>query len=215
MRLTRSRTAFVAGLAAVAIAVAGGVYAASGGAGPKKPVPSAVPHMAVFNDASRAEAPEPELASTFTGGDEQANQAKTHVLARGVGRHDSRLVAFPSPTGSSVCYALLGRTPHDPAMSYCYQPLAPDNPAAIRGEHFSAVALYSNIDGKAGTQLFGIAFDDVKSMRVNVAGAWQAVPVKHNGFYLDLPNVAQADVGTVEATLSDGTVQRHDIQTGG
>jgi len=85
----------------------------------------------------------------------------------------------------------------------------------VKGEHFSAVAPYSNIDGKAGTQLFGIAFDDVKALRVNVAGHWRAVPLHDNGFYLDLPNVAQTDVGVVEATLSDGTVQRHDIQTGG
>lgn len=213
MRFTR-RTAFAAALAAVAVGAGGGVYAASGGAG-QRVVPPVVPQMAVFKDANLAGPAESELATTFSAQNDSADVAKTRVLARGLGRHDSRLVAFPSKTGSSVCYALLGRTPHDPAMSYCYQPLAPDLPAAVKGEHFNAVALYSNIDGKRGTQLFGIAFDDVRSVRANVAGTWRAVPLRHNGFYLDLPNVAQEDVGIVEATLADGTVQQHDVQTGG
>jgi len=213
MRFTR-RTAFFAALAAVAVGVAGGVYVAAGGAG-QRVVPPVTPKMAVFNDASRADAAEPELASTFAALADKADLSRGRVLTAGVGRHGSRLVAFPSQTGSSVCYALLGRTPHDPAMSYCYQPLAPDLPAAIKGEHFSPVALYSNIDGKPGTQLFGIAFDDVKSIRAEVAGHWRAVPLHDNGFYLDLPNVAQTDVGIVEAKLADGTIQQHNIQTGG
>jgi hypothetical protein len=212
MHLTRRRTALLT--LVVAGATAGGIYATTGGAG-QRVVPPATPKMAVFNDASRADAAEPELASTFAALSDKADLSRGRILAAGVGRFGSRVVAFPSQTGSTVCYSLLGRTPHDPAMSYCYQPLAPDNPAAVKGEHFSAVALYSNIDGKAGTQLFGIAFDDVKALRVNVAGHWRAVPLHDNGFYLDLPNVAQADVGMVEATLSDGTVQQHDIQTGG
>jgi hypothetical protein len=213
MGFTR-KTACVAGLAAVAVAVAGGVYAAGSRAG-KNVVPPVGPKMAVFGDASRADTSEPELASTFAALRDKPEMARGRVLAQGLGRHGSRLVAFPSASGSTVCYALLGRTPHDPAMSYCFQPLAPDVPAPLRGQHFNPVALYSNIDGKAGTQLFGIAFDDVRAMRVEVAGAWRAVPVRHNGFYLDLPNVAQADVGVVEATLDDGTVQQHDIRSGG
>jgi hypothetical protein len=213
MRFTR-RAAFVAGLAAVAVAVAGGVYAAGGSAG-KRIVPPVGPKMAVFGDAGRADTSEPELASTFAALSDKPEMARGRVLAQGLGRHGSRLVAFPSASGSTVCYALLGRTPHDPAMSYCFQPLASDLPAPLRGQHFHAAALYSNVDGRVGTQLFGIAFDDVKAMRVDVAGTWRAVPVRHNGFYLDLPNVAQAEVGVVEATLKDGAVQRHDIQTGG
>jgi hypothetical protein len=209
-----SRNAVLVSLAVATAGVAGGTYAAAGGAG-QRVVPSVLPQMAVFQDVKRAGAPEPELASTFSSATDAADMAKTRVLARGLGRHDSRLVAFPSKSGSSVCYALLGRTPHDPAMSYCYQPLAPDAPGPLAGQHFHAVALYSNIDGKPGVQLFGIAFNDVESIRVQVSGAWRPVPVRSNGFYLDLPNVAQEDIGIVEATLADGGVQQHDIQSGG
>src|SRR5438105_3736188 len=149
MHLTRRRAALLSVI--VAGALGGGIYAATGGAG-QRVVPPVVPKMAVFNDASRADAAEPELASTFAALSDKADVSRGRVLAAGVGRFGSRLVAFPSRSGSTVCYALLGRTAHDPAMSYCYQPLAPDNPAPVKGEHFSAVAPYSNIDGKAGTQ---------------------------------------------------------------
>jgi hypothetical protein len=200
--------------AAVAVGGIGGFYARSGDAG-RPIVPPAAPKMAVFNDSARADAAEPELASSLSAVADRIDTSKGLVLGAGLGRFDSRLVAFPSASGSTICYALLGASAHDAAMSYCYQPLAPDEPSALLGQHFDAVALYSNIDNNPGTQLYGIAFDDVKSIRANIAGTWRAVPLKHNGFYLDLPNVAQEDVGIVEATLKDGTVQRHNIQTGG
>jgi hypothetical protein len=38
--------------------------------------------------------------------------------------------------------------------------------------------------------------------------------IKNNGFYLDLPGVPRSDVGTVEATLADGSEQVHDLRTG-
>lgn len=204
----------VIGLLALVAAIGGGYYASTGGAG-QRVVPSVIPEMAVFRDAVRASAPEAELATSLAVPGDPADMARTRSLATGLGRHDSRLVAFPSASGASVCYALLGQSTRDPAMSYCFQPLAPDVPGPLAGQRFHAVALYSNIDGKRGVQLFGIAFDDVESLRVQVAGSWHSVPVRGNGFYLDLPGIDQEQVGLVEATLADGTVQEHNIQTGG
>jgi hypothetical protein len=47
-----------------------------------------------------------------------------------------------------------------------------------------------------------------------VAGSWQILSIKRNGFYLDLPGVPHSAVGVVEATLLNGTKQIHDVQTG-
>jgi hypothetical protein len=107
----------------------------------------------------------------------------------------------------------------DPGMSYCYRPYAGTAPArAVEHfkEHFSVSALGSrtgpNLD--VSTQVFGVAEDDVSSLRVLVAGSWQKIPIVNNGLFLDLPGVDRSDVGTVEVTLSDGSTQRHDLQTG-
>jgi hypothetical protein len=62
--------------------------------------------------------------------------------------------------------------------------------------------------------VFGVAEDSVTSLRVLVSGAWRELPVANNGFYVDLPGVQRSEVGTVEATLSDGSKQVHDLQTG-
>jgi hypothetical protein len=69
-------------------------------------------------------------------------------------------------------------------------------------------------EGRGGTQVFGVAEDSVKSIRVRVAGAWLEMAIRRNGFYLDLPGVPHDQAGVVEATLEDGTKQVHDIQTG-
>ncbi len=212
MRSTKK--AFSAAAMVSAVALAGGVYATASGAG-QRVVPSVVPNMSVFADERQPGTTEPQLAATFVSPHDTADMERTRVLAQALGRHHSRLVAFPSATGASVCYALLGRTTRDPAMSYCYQPLAADAPGPLAGQHFHAAALYSNIDGHAGVQLFGIAFDDVDSIRVQINGTYRMVPVRNNGFYLDLPNTAHEAVGLVEATLTDGTIQQHDIQAGG
>jgi hypothetical protein len=87
-------------------------------------------------------------------------------------------------------------------------------PSGLKGQHFDAVALESVIDSRVGSQLYGIAFDDVEHVRVSVDGTWRAVPVVNNSFYLDLPGTANKSVVVVEATLEDGSVQVHDIQAG-
>jgi hypothetical protein len=104
----------------------------------------------------------------------------------------------------------------DPGMAYCYRPSADNAPAGLVGEHFSVSGLEArtgpNLD--VGVQVFGVAEDDVSSVRVLVAGNWQKIPIVNNGFLLDLPGVSRSEVGTVEATLSDGSTQLHDLQTG-
>ena len=139
------------------------------------------------------------------------------ILAAGLGRFKSRLLAFPSFSGQNICYALLAADPTDPGMAYCYRPH--DNvgaPTELASEHFSVVALEGrtgpNLD--VGTQVFGVAEDSVVSARVLVAGSWLKIPITHNALYLDLPGVQRTDAGTVEVTLYDGSTERHDLQTG-
>lgn len=52
------------------------------------------------------------------------------------------------------------------------------------------------------------------SVRVLVSGSWQKIPVVNNGLFLDLPGLTRSDVSTVAVTFSDGSTQRHDLQTG-
>jgi hypothetical protein len=137
-----------------------------------------------------------------------------HILATGLGRFDSRLVAYPGNAGRNLCYALVGARVTDPSAGYCFSPSRPYAREDEAGEHFSVLALYGFTAGQPGIQLFGVAFDDVVSARVQISGEWRAVPVDRNGLYLDLPGVSHSDVGIFEATLQDGSVQRHDVRTG-
>lgn len=145
---------------------------------------------------------------------QRGNLSELQVIARELGTFGSRLAAFPANDGRNICYSLLGATATDPAMGYCFSPASPYAPPETAGEHFSVVALESANDGQIRVQVFGVAFDDVAKVRVQVSGGWRAIPVAHNGFYLDLPDVRHEEVGIVEVTLNDGSVQRHDIQTG-
>jgi hypothetical protein len=153
------------------------------------------------------------------GADEQ-DRASFRTLLSGVGRFDSRLVAFRSMHGRNVCYALLAAQRTDPGMSYCYRPYDANAPARLAGEHFSEHFSVVAPESRTGpnldvdTQVFGVAEDDVVSVRVLVAGSWQKIPIRDNGLFLDLPGVPRSDVGTVEATRSDGSMQRHDLWTG-
>jgi hypothetical protein len=149
-------------------------------------------------------------------GADAQDRTSFRTLLSGAGQFDSRLVAFRSFHGRNVCYALLAAQPTDPGMSYCYLPYADNAPAGLAGEHFSVVAPESRTGPNlaVGTQVFGVAEDDVVSVRVLVAGSWQKVPVVDNGLFLELPGVQRSDVGTVEVTLADGSTQLHDLQTG-
>lgn len=206
-RLLLASGACAAGLiSGVALAFSAG---ASGGEGPV-----ARDSFAVFGGGPPA-APESELTSLADQvGVDATDKTQFRVLAAGLGHFNSRLVAFPARSGHNICYSLLGAKPEDPGMSYCYQPGNDAVPAQLVGERFSVVALQSVIDGQVSTQLFGVAENPVKGIRVMVAGSWRDVSIKRNGFYLDLPGVPHYDVGIVEATLANGSKQVHDIQTG-
>lgn len=165
--------------------------------------------FSILERGSRA-APEPQL---LLGSGLKPDVAGLRVVTRDRGRFNSRVVIAPSADGGSVCYALLGATATDPAMSYCYAPNGGGVPELIGGQ-FKPSALESVTAGRHSVQLFGVAADNVKSVRVEIAGHWRAVPVANNGFYLDLPGVARDQLGAAEATLTNGAVQRYNLQTG-
>lgn len=170
--------------------------------------------FAVFQSGP-AMAPEAEVADlAIDVGTDATDRTQFRVLGAGLGTFHSRLVAFPARGGKNVCYSLLGARLEDPGMSYCYAPRSTHVPAPLLGERFSVVALESVTAAGLETQVFGIAEDSVARVRVDVAGTWREIPIRRNGFYLDLPAVAHSDVGLVEATLSDGSRQFHDIQSG-
>src|SRR5207244_1074328 len=119
--------------------------------------------FAVF-DSLPAVAPPAAVAKSpsLSGGD----IAQTRVLASDLGRFQSRLFIYPATGDRNVCFGLIGANPQDPGMVYCYSPGSASAPAEIAGEHFSVVAPESVSDGTVGVQLFGVADDDVGSVRV-------------------------------------------------
>jgi hypothetical protein len=156
--------------------------------------------------------------------------SQVRELARDLGPYHGRLLIWPGSDGRAICYELT------PVMGGC-SPLSDPFPA-LAGEHFSVSAPRQELGGYIGTQLFGVAFDDVVRVRVRVNGEWRPVSQYGNGFYVDLPNVlpdwctarptdSSGSAGTMtftwnceprdevlfEATLEDGTVQLHDIRT--
>lgn len=193
---------------------AGAILVLSTGASGSRNAPPASDLFSIFAKGAPTPA-EPAIADLPEQvGGRRADLAKLRLLGDNLGRFDSRLVAFPARGGRTICYSLLGKTAEEPGMSYCYQPGNSVMPAKLADEHFSAVALESVRDSQVGVQLFGVAFDDVVSLRVHVGDNWIGVPLANNGFYLDLPGVPHDLVGLVEATLANGTKQVHDIQTG-
>jgi hypothetical protein len=160
---------------------------------------------------------EPELSDLAKAvGADPVETRSMRVLGRNLGTFDSRLVAFSANDGKTICYALLGHRKTDPGTSYCYQPNSGLLPDELAGQHFSVMASQHYVQGQYGTQLFGVAFDDVVRIRAEVKGEWVNVPLKDNGFFLDLPGVRTriGDVGVVEATLRGGSKQFYDTRTG-
>jgi hypothetical protein len=215
--MTSTKVAATLALAAGAVAaVTLGVPAlASGPATGPKMAPDATPEYAAFRSGGSVTR-DARLAGIGEGiaHVDRPDLGRARTLLNDVGKYASDVVAFPSAGGGNLCYALLAKQLGDPGMAYCYQPKGENVPGPLAGQHFHAAALEVNDDGVL-TQLFGLAFDDVKSIRVSVAGEWRHVPVTTNGFYLELPGVPHRDVGVVEATLANGERQIHDIQQGG
>lgn len=142
--------------------------------------------------------------------------SSVRTFASGLGRFQSRLVAFRSFQGQNICYSLLAAERTNPGMSYCYRPFDPDLPVGLRGEHFSVSALESRTgpNRDLGTQVFGVVENSVVGTRVQVGGVWRAIAITNNAIYLDLPGVPRSDLGKLEVRLSDGSTQQHDFQTG-
>ena len=211
------RIGLVVGAAALLAGAVGAgalVFTNSSDAGPRFDATEA---FAVFSKGSPTDVP-PDLTMSPTLNGKMPPGAprvtpvdfsRARELGRHLGQFDSRLLIFPREDDRSVCYALIAARSH-PGSGYCYQPSHPASSAA----HYNFGAPQSIIDGKVGVQLYGIAFDDVTRLRVQVRGEWREVPlVGENGFFLDLPGVSREDLGHFEATLEDGTVQIHDVQT--
>lgn len=171
--------------------------------------------FSVFSGPAGSADAEVQAIAANVGADAQ-DLTSVRTLEDGLGDLQSRLVAFTSFHGQNVCYSLLGAGPTHPGMTYCYRPRYAGAPAGLAGERFSVSALegLSGPNRDVGTQVFGVAEDGVNAARVQVDGSWRAVPIVDNGLYLDLPGVPRSSVGTFEVTLSDGTTQQHDLQTG-
>jgi len=203
-------------LVAVGVCVAGaafgfGLAVSSGAEGGGKPLGRE--GFGVF-DTGPSAAIEPELVSLGEDvGVDAKDKSQFRVLGTGLGQWNSRLVAFPARGGQNVCYSLLAAKPTDPGMSRCYQPRGDNLPAELAGKRFSVVAPQALIDGVKSTQVFGVAENNVKSVRVMVAGSWRDAQMLKNGFFLDLPGVPTSDVSTVEATLANGSTQAYVIRS--
>jgi hypothetical protein len=215
MRESQRARVFIAG-ACVAGVIAGTSFVASGALGSSD---AARPAEDSFS-ALVAPAPahfEPELSDLAkTVGADSLEARNMRVLGRNLGTFNSRLIAFSANAGKTICYALLGQKSSDPGASYCYQPNSGLLPDELADQHFSVMAPQHYVQGQYGTQLFGVAFDDVVKIRAEVKGEWVNVPVKDNGLFLDLPGVRtrNGEVGVVEATLRGGLKQFYDTRTG-
>jgi hypothetical protein len=183
--------------------------ARSSDAGPRFDVTQA---FSVFKTLPARPAP-PAIANSDIARRDQAEIAQTRILRDNVGRFHSQFVIFPAHDRQNLCYGVFPALSSDPGVLYCYSPGNPSAPSGIAGEHFSVAAPESVSGGEVGVQLFGVVDDEVTSIRVRVAGAWRSVAHDHNGFYLDLPGVSYDQIGNLEATIKDGSLQVHDIQT--
>lgn len=212
MILTRRRSRVLLGVTVCAVGAAvGATLAISTGTSGTGAPPSALGSLSVFAEAAPPRA-EPEIAHLADGPwADRGDLSKLRVLGEALGSFDSRLVAFPSLSGGTICYSLLAARNTDPGMSYCYPPLSSNLPAPLAGLHFDVSTLYSALDGKPHVQVFGLAFDDVEGVRVRIGDAWQDAALVKNGFYLDLPDHQLNDVEVVEATLSDGSTQTYPV----
>lgn len=165
------------------------------------------------DDAARA-----DLALAARVAHPEWDLGQLRVLVSGLGRSNPRVVAFPANDGRNLCYILIGERGTDPTprarAGYCFSPSRPYASPDAAGEHFSVLALYELTNWEPSVHVFGVAFDDVVNVRVQVSGQWRSLPLIRNGLYLDLPGVERGDVGIFEAVLQDGSVQRHDLQTG-
>jgi hypothetical protein len=169
-------------------------------------VRSAIPAFQIFAPAAQTPLP-PQLVPLVSGLPGGYDQARVRVGTQGLGRYHSKVWMIPSTSGAFVCYALTGATTSDPSMGYCYPPNDPNQPSDWIGKHFNGVAFYSALDGIPSVQVFGVAFDDVTNVNVEVDGQIVPAALANNTFYLDLPGKTREDVSEISATLQNGSVQ--------
>jgi hypothetical protein len=208
---------------AAASALVAVVWVGASGAGQK---PNATTAFSIFSTSPTTQAPT-ELSSKERIS-ENSDLGQVHEIAADLGSYRTKLLIWPAQNGTSVCYALVH------VYAYCY-PLS-DPIQSAGGEHFNVSRLQSRISGHVGTAVFGVAFDDVVRLRIQVNGAWRPVRLYKNGFYIELPNTffedctftplykedgvttgnfdcRPSDRLVLEATLAEGTRQVHDIRT--
>lgn len=142
------------------------------------------------------------------------NPSDVHVAASGLGSHGSRLAIFPGTAAQRICYGIFGTDASQSGMTYCYAPRGAETPDVNAAAHFNVSAEWE-ADNGGHTDVFGIAFDDVKAIRVEAQGTWRDAQLANNAFYLEVPATSPNDVTFVEATLRDGSVQRWDLQKDG
>jgi hypothetical protein len=192
----RAATASAVGLLALL------VFVTATGAGPGTPASSSFLTFAHKGSARPSSFEVPARITALTRGDVSASR----VLAGGLGRFESKLFAYPANNDRNICFGIQAKNMTDPAAVTCYTP-TPD-------KHFDAMALEAVTAEGIGVQLYGVADDQVTSVRVQVDGQWRTVPLEANGLYLDLPGVHHEEVQLVEAGLKDGTTEVRNIQTG-
>jgi hypothetical protein len=127
------------------------------------------------------------------------DQSRLRVLLRDLGPYEAWLLAVPMQNGLNLCYSLMRG-----GGGLCYRP-----GAGKRHFNVSGSERISRHTGASDVQLFGVAFDDVESLRIQVDGQWRRVPVVNNGFYLYLPGMRFHQIGAFEATLTDGSTQTY------
>ncbi len=173
----------------------------------------ATAHLSIFERADATADPATAAEVAARAHDLNADLTKLRVAGRGLGRLNTTLVIFPARENQNICYTTIGSDPTGSGLLHCYTPRGPDAPAETAGARFHVMKMFTDTGGPH-TDVFGVASDDVKSLRVQVSGEWKAIPIFNNGFFLEVPDARFADVGIVEGTLSNGSVQRWDTRTG-
>jgi hypothetical protein len=135
------------------------------------------------------------------------DMSRARVLMRGLGADGDVIAAAPSVDGSRACVGL-GSDVAGPVTTRCWLPQRD-------GQHFIASGAWTNLAGTSQNLVYGLAYDDVVSIRVDAGGVWRAVPIVDNAFFLALDGPVQHGLfTTIEATLRSGEIQTADLAAG-
>jgi hypothetical protein len=149
-----------------------------------------------------------QIPGTGDPGANASDPTSMHVLRDRLGPYNSRIVAYTSLDRGRICVYLLGHAAGGIGMGFCSRP---DTDPAFAGLHFIAAAPWtSGLDGTS-TQVFGVATDQVRGIRVLTNGQWLNASLTDNAFYLDLPGHTSDDVQQITATLESGDSETYRI----